>query len=184
MDTTTTTSELVYVGSGNNYVAYRLDMNRNLSTASQAETYINEIGYKLGYTISVKEVSIWNGGMLVSEIGYKMGYRIMIAEVYSGKNGITIDFDPDSAPFDTVNTYWGNGTEEYRTYSAEIRPIRSLTVSERLCSNTTEHLYRFGLSATMCIMIRNMPSRNEWEERRLACPEYKKAAVQMTNMEK
>ena len=57
--------------------------------------------------------------MLINEISYRVGYQIYVKEVYSGKGGMTISLSSDSAPFDVVNTYRGNGTEDYKTYDQE-----------------------------------------------------------------
>lgn len=80
----------IYVGTINNFKTYQVDISNELSVEDQAQALINEIGFKLGYQIMIKDVS-------------------------SGKGGMTINFDPDSAPFDLKNTYRGNGTEEYKT---------------------------------------------------------------------
>ena len=79
----------IYVGTTGNFKKYEVIVYEELSPQEQAE-------------------------MLINEIGYKLGYQIMIKEITSGKGGMTIDFDPDSAPFDLKNTYKGNGEEEYK----------------------------------------------------------------------
>lgn len=81
--------DLLYIGTKNNYKTYEITVNKELEVTDQAEALINEIGFKLGYQIMVKDIS-------------------------SGKGGMTIDFDKDSAPFDLKNTYRGNGEEVHK----------------------------------------------------------------------
>ena len=94
ISTATSNTAKLYVGTAGNYSTYDVEIVGSNPTTDKAESIINEISYKLGY-------------------------RIYIKEVYSGKGGMTVDLSADSAPFDLTNTYKGNGEEAYRTYSAE-----------------------------------------------------------------
>lgn len=79
----------LYIGTTNNFKTYETEIYANLSVEEKAQLIINEIGAKLGY-------------------------QVMIKEIYSGKGGMSIDFDKDSAPFDLKTTYRGNGEEEHK----------------------------------------------------------------------
>lgn len=85
-----TSSVALYIGKGSNFTTTNADVITGAPVTDVAENIIKEIGAKLGYQIYIKDV-------------------------YSGKGGITIDFDKDSAPFNVTDTYRGNGTEEYKT---------------------------------------------------------------------
>ncbi|MBQ8116929.1 MAG: hypothetical protein IJ147_02530 [Lachnospiraceae bacterium] len=85
---------LVYIGKGNVYTAYAIDLENDLPVTEQAERLIDAIGDKTGYQIKVKDI-------------------------YSGKGGMSVDLKADSAPFDLTDTYWGNGTEVHELSGAE-----------------------------------------------------------------
>ena len=84
----------IYVGTANNFKTYEVSISKDLSVTDQAEA-------------------------LIKEIGFKMGYQIMIVDITSGKGGMSVNFDKDSAPFDITNTYRGNGEEEYKVSGQE-----------------------------------------------------------------
>ena len=85
---------LVYIGKGNVYTAYAINLENDLPVTEQAERLIDAIGDKTGYQIKVKDI-------------------------YSGKGGMSVDLKADSAPFDLTDTYWGNGTEVHELSGAE-----------------------------------------------------------------
>ena len=84
----------IYVGTANNFKTYEVSISKELDVTDQAEA-------------------------LIKEIGFKMGYQIMIIDITSGKGGMSVNFDKDSAPFDVTNTYRGNGEEEYKVSGQE-----------------------------------------------------------------
>lgn len=76
----------VYVGMENNFKKYSFEIDENLSTQQKANNLINEIGRIIGY-------------------------KLLVNDIASGKDGMTINFNSNSAPFNTVDSYIGD--EEY-----------------------------------------------------------------------
>lgn len=77
---------IVYVGMEDNFKEFNFKMDDNLSEQQQANTLINEIGRIIGY-------------------------KLLVNDIAKGKDGITINFNSNSAPFNTIDSYVGK--EEY-----------------------------------------------------------------------
>lgn len=77
---------IVYVGMENNFKEFSFKMDENLSEQQQANSLINEIGRIIGY-------------------------KLLVNDITKGKDGITINFNSNSAPFNTIDSYVGK--EEY-----------------------------------------------------------------------
>ena len=77
---------IVYVGMEDNFKEFEFKMADNLSEQQQANTLINEIGRIIGY-------------------------KLLVNDIAKGKDGITINFNSNSAPFNTIDSYVGK--EEY-----------------------------------------------------------------------
>lgn len=77
---------IVYVGMEDNFKEFNFKMDDNLSEQQQANSLINEIGRIIGY-------------------------KLLVNDIAKGKDGITINFNSNSAPFNTIDSYVGK--EEY-----------------------------------------------------------------------
>ena len=120
--TTNNTSDknYLYVGTTNNFKTYEVSINKDLEVVDQAEA-------------------------LIRELGFKIGYQIMIKDITSGKGGMTVNFDKDSAPFDITSTYRGNGEEEYKISDKE-------NVAKTIFDSIKETLQKY-FGATMDIYL-------------------------------
>lgn len=89
---------IIYVGTENNFKEFSFKMDENLSTQQQVNTLINEIGKIIGYKLLVNDIAI-------------------------GKDGITVNFNSNSAPFNTIDSYVGNEKYTIADYSTIVYTI-------------------------------------------------------------
>ena len=76
----------IYIGTENNFEEYKVNIDKNKDVMEQAKQIINEIGKAIGYNIEV-------------------------IDIINGKEGITVNFSSNSAPFNS-DSYIGNGKTE------------------------------------------------------------------------
>ena len=68
-------------------------------------------GRKLGDILYI--LDLCDPRILIEAIGDILGYRLIANDITDGKGGMTIDFNSNSAPFNTNDSYIGN--EQYTT---------------------------------------------------------------------
>ena len=78
----------IYTGTEDNFEEFNLDIDKSGSSTYQAS-------------------------QILEAIGDILGYRLIANDITDGKGGMTIDFNPNSAPFNTNDSYIGN--EQYTT---------------------------------------------------------------------
>lgn len=78
----------IYIGTEDNFKKFKVNIDKNASVTSQANQILNSIGNILGY-------------------------KLVANEITDGKGGMTIDFNPSSAPFNSNDSYIGS--EQYTT---------------------------------------------------------------------
>lgn len=78
----------IYTGTEDNFEEFNLDIDKSGSSTYQAS-------------------------QILEAIGDILGYRLIANDITDGKGGMTIDFNSNSAPFNTNDSYIGN--EQYTT---------------------------------------------------------------------
>ena len=79
---------IIYIGTEDNFEEFNLDIDKSGSSTYQAS-------------------------QILEAIGDILGYRLIANDITDGKGGMTIDFNSNSAPFNTNDSYIGN--EQYTT---------------------------------------------------------------------
>lgn len=89
---------IIFVGMEDNFKEFEFKMNDNLTKEQQANTLINEIGKIIGY-------------------------KILVNDIYNGKDGMTINLNSSSAPFNTIDSYIGEEKYVIADYSTIVYTI-------------------------------------------------------------
>ena len=83
----------IYIGTEDNFEEFNLDIDKSGSSTYQAS-------------------------QILEAIGDILGYRLIANDITDGKGGMTIDFNSNSAPFNTNDSYIGN--EQYTTTNDDL----------------------------------------------------------------
>lgn len=83
----------IYTGTEDNFEEFNLDIDKSGSSTYQAS-------------------------QILEAIGDILGYRLIANDITDGKGGMTIDFNSNSAPFNTNDSYIGN--EQYTTTNDDL----------------------------------------------------------------
>ena len=83
----------IYTGTEDNFEEFNLDIDKSGSATYQAS-------------------------QILEAIGDILGYRLIANDITDGKGGMTIDFNSNSAPFNTNDSYIGN--EQYTTTNDDL----------------------------------------------------------------
>ena len=84
---------IIYIGTEDNFEEFNLDIDKSGSSTYQAS-------------------------QILEAIGDILGYRLIANDITDGKGGMTIDFNSNSAPFNTNDSYIGN--EQYTTTNDDL----------------------------------------------------------------
>lgn len=84
---------IIYIGTEDNFEEFNLNIDKSGSATYQAS-------------------------QILEAIGDILGYRLIANDITDGKGGMTIDFNSNSAPFNTNDSYIGN--EQYTTTNDDL----------------------------------------------------------------
>ena len=96
----------IYIGTEDNFEEFNLNIDKSGSATYQAS-------------------------QILEAIGDILGYRLIANDITDGKGGMTIDFNSNSAPFNTNDSYIGN--EQYTTTNDNL----AFTIFDSIEKNST-----------------------------------------------